>query len=117
MIQTLTSSEARNNFAQVLDKAHFHSQRFLIKKQKRPYAVLIGIQDYEDVLEVAQKADKPKRRKPSFLARIAKIKCKAKVPKDLSANFHKYYNELIYETSFRGSKPSVVRDRSTEVKQ
>ena len=44
------AADARNNFAEILGRAHFGRETFLIEKQGKPYAVVIGIDEYRDLL-------------------------------------------------------------------
>lgn len=43
---TIRAADARNNFAEILGRAYFAGETFLIEKQGKPYAVVIGIDEY-----------------------------------------------------------------------
>jgi len=55
MIQTISTVQARNNFSDMLGRAYYNSQKFIIKKLDKPFAVLLGIKEYQQ-FETARKA-------------------------------------------------------------
>jgi prevent-host-death family protein len=46
----IRAADARNNFAEILGRAHFGGETFLIEKQGKPFAVVLGIEEYRRLL-------------------------------------------------------------------
>lgn len=46
----IRAADARNNFAEILGRAHFGGETFLIEKQGKPFAVVLGIEEYQRLL-------------------------------------------------------------------
>ena len=46
----IRAADARNNFAEILGRAHFGGESFLIEKQGKPFAVVLGIEEYRRLL-------------------------------------------------------------------
>ncbi len=46
----IRAADARNNFAEILGRAHFGGETFLIEKQGKPFAVVLGIEEYRKLL-------------------------------------------------------------------
>lgn len=53
MLQPISIAQARNNFSDLLGEAYYGGRRFLIEKLGKPFAVVIGIEDYKQ-LEAAR---------------------------------------------------------------
>jgi prevent-host-death family protein len=51
------AAEARNNFADIIGRAHFAGEAFVIEKQGKPYAVVIGIDEYRRLQECSNGAE------------------------------------------------------------
>ncbi|MGI5837445.1 MAG: type II toxin-antitoxin system Phd/YefM family antitoxin [Chloroflexota bacterium] len=47
----IRAADARNNFAEILGRAHFGGERFLIEKQGKPFAVVLGFEEYCKLIE------------------------------------------------------------------
>lgn len=47
----IRAADARNNFAEILGRAHFGGEIFLIEKQGKPFAVVLGFDEYRRLLE------------------------------------------------------------------
>jgi prevent-host-death family protein len=47
----IAAADARNNFADILGRAYFGGEAFLIEKQGKPYAVVLGVDEYRRLLE------------------------------------------------------------------
>lgn len=47
MLQPVSIVKARNNFSDLLGQVYYGGKRFLIKKLGRPFAVLVGIEEYQ----------------------------------------------------------------------
>lgn len=46
MLQSINVAKARDNFSDLLGQAFYGGKKFLIKKMGKPYAVLVGVEDY-----------------------------------------------------------------------
>ena len=46
----IRAAYARNNFAEILGRAHFGGETFLIEKQGKPFAVVLGIDEYRELM-------------------------------------------------------------------
>ena len=55
----IRAADARNNFAEILGRAHFAGETFLIEKQGKPYAVIVGINEYRRLLEAGSRNQAP----------------------------------------------------------
>lgn len=58
--------EARQNFAEMVRRAHGLLQRFVITNRGKPEAVLIGIEDYQEMMEIIEELSNP-----ALAARVA----------------------------------------------
>lgn len=47
----IAAADARNNFAEIIGRAHFAGEAFVIEKQGKPFAVVIGIDEYRRLLD------------------------------------------------------------------
>ncbi len=47
----IRAADARNNFAEILGRAHFGREIFLVEKQGKPFAVILGFEEYQRLLE------------------------------------------------------------------
>lgn len=66
MTQTISISQARNNFSEIINQVFYQGKQFLVKKMGRPMAVLIRVEDLLRLTEQAEKA-REKRFKDLFL--------------------------------------------------
>lgn len=46
----IRAADARNRFAELLGRARFGRETFLIEKQGKPFAVVLGIDEYQRLL-------------------------------------------------------------------
>ncbi len=46
----IRSADARNNFAEIIGRAHFGGETFVVEKQGKPVAVILGIGEYRKVM-------------------------------------------------------------------
>jgi prevent-host-death family protein len=53
----IAAADARNNFADIIGRAHFGGEAFVIEKQGKPYAVVIGIDEYRRLVECSNGAE------------------------------------------------------------
>jgi prevent-host-death family protein len=58
MIKIISSSEARNNLSQLLEHVYYKKDKYVVERKGRPYALIIGLSDYNKVIEMAKKLDK-----------------------------------------------------------
>jgi len=49
--KSVDATTAKNNLGELLDKAHFGEAPFLVTKRREPWAVILGIDAYEDLLD------------------------------------------------------------------
>lgn len=47
MMQTITTANARNNFANLLGEVYYGGKKYLIQKLGKPFAVLINVEEYQ----------------------------------------------------------------------
>jgi prevent-host-death family protein len=47
-------AEAKNQFSEILAKAAFAGQRFIVERRGKPMAAIIGIQEYEEFVQFQQ---------------------------------------------------------------
>lgn len=47
-------AEAKNQFSEILAKAAFAGQRFIVERRGKPMAAIIGIQEYEEFVKFQQ---------------------------------------------------------------
>jgi prevent-host-death family protein len=60
----LSTTEARERFAELIERVHFKGERIIIKRRGKPAVALISIEDFEDFLHLEEEED-------SFAAREA----------------------------------------------
>ena len=49
--KSVDATTAKNNLGELLDKAHFGEVPFLVTKRREPWAIILGIDVYEDLLD------------------------------------------------------------------
>ena len=57
--QYVTAVEAKTRFGQLLDEVHRKRTRFVVERRHHPVAVVIGIEDFEDLIEVGREQADP----------------------------------------------------------
>ncbi len=68
MTRTISVSQARNNFSELLSQVYYQGQQFLLQKMGRPMAVLINL---EDLLELSRQAERAREERFRELFAIA----------------------------------------------
>ncbi|MBD3337850.1 MAG: type II toxin-antitoxin system prevent-host-death family antitoxin [Candidatus Lokiarchaeota archaeon] len=58
MIKIVNTTEARNNFAQILEHAYYKKDSYVVQRRGRPYALVIGLSDYNKVMKIARQLDR-----------------------------------------------------------
>ena len=57
--KSVPAFEAKTHFGQLLDEVDRKGIRFLVKRRGKPVAVILGVEEFEDILEIAgEEADK-----------------------------------------------------------
>ena len=59
----LTTVEARDNFAELIDRAALSSERIVITRHGEPMAALISLEDLELVEEIERRLERRQRRR------------------------------------------------------
>ena len=59
----LTTVEARDNFAELIDRAALSSERIVITRHGEPMAALISLEDLELVEEIERRLERKQRRR------------------------------------------------------
>lgn len=73
MLQPISIAQARNNFSDLLGEVYYGGKRFLIEKLGKPFAVLIGVDEYKRFEEAREyffrkmRAERAKREKIPFV--------------------------------------------------
>lgn len=52
MLQTITTANARNNFANLLGEVYYGGKKYLIQKLGKPFAVLLNVEEYQKLEEL-----------------------------------------------------------------
>ena len=73
MLQPISIAEARNNFSDLLGEVYYGGKKFLIEKLGKPFAVLIGVEEYKRFEEAREyffkkmRAERAKRKEIPFI--------------------------------------------------
>ncbi|MBI4743937.1 MAG: type II toxin-antitoxin system Phd/YefM family antitoxin [Actinobacteria bacterium] len=59
MAKTITVSEARDTIGQVLEEAHYAHRRFIVTRRGRPYAVILGVDEYNNLMSTLEEMADP----------------------------------------------------------
>ena len=62
-LKTLTATEAKASFSSVLNSAGYRGQRILVKKGRRPTAVILGYEDYQRLVDLEDRFESALLRK------------------------------------------------------
>lgn len=54
-LKTIAASEARNKFSEILGEAHYTNQPIIVKKTRKPYAVILSYEEYVSLLSEREK--------------------------------------------------------------
>ena len=79
MLQTISATTARDNFADIINKAMYAGQEYMVVKQGKPAVLIVP----------AQKSGVAKAGGAQFLLKLAKYNLRG-APKDLAKNHDKY---------------------------
>lgn len=59
MTKVINAFKARQNFGQLLEEARFRGDRFLVERSGKPMVVMVGIEEWENIVEtLAELKDK-----------------------------------------------------------
>ncbi len=50
----IRAADARNRFAEILGRVHFGGESFLVEKQGKPFAVVLGIEEYRRLVMASE---------------------------------------------------------------
>ncbi len=59
MTRVISAFKARQNFGQLLEQARYRGNRFLVERAGKPMAVLIGIEEWENIVETLAELHDP----------------------------------------------------------
>jgi prevent-host-death family protein len=91
--KSVPAFEAKTHFGQLLDEVDRKKMRFLVKRRGKPVAVIMGIEEFEDLLEIAaEQADE------EFQASLEKAKREYQLGEVIAPG------DLRRETPKRGSR-------------
>lgn len=65
----LTTVEARDNFAELIDRAALSSERIVITRHGEPMAAIVSLEDLELVEEIERRLERKQRRRAAVPAR------------------------------------------------
>jgi len=54
MSETIAAADARANFSELLAKAYYQGQLFVVKKSRKPVAVIIGVNEFKALQQRAR---------------------------------------------------------------
>ncbi len=57
--KVISAFQARQNFGQLLDEARYKGLRFLVERAGKPMAVVIGIEEWENIMETLEELNDP----------------------------------------------------------
>ncbi len=57
--KVISAFQARQNFGQLLDEARYKGLRFLVERAGKPMAVVIGIEEWENIIETLEELNDP----------------------------------------------------------
>ncbi|MBI4492934.1 MAG: type II toxin-antitoxin system Phd/YefM family antitoxin [Chloroflexi bacterium] len=59
MTRVIPAFKARQNFGQLLEQARYRGYRFVVERAGKPMAVLIGIEEWENIVETLAELHDP----------------------------------------------------------
>lgn len=65
----VTAYQAKTRFGQLLDEVNRGRHRFVVERRRRPIAVVLSIEDFEDLMEVGREQADPVLQKALHRAR------------------------------------------------
>lgn len=57
--QGLTAMEARKKFGEIMDRAVYKGERFVIERSGKPSVMILSVKDYEDIMETLTEQANP----------------------------------------------------------
>ena len=77
---TIPAKKMRFRIGEILDNAHFRHQPYLITRRKKPTVIMLGIEDYEDLIELIteKKGERKKEDTNVFFEMVDKIRERTK---------------------------------------
>lgn len=57
--KVIPAFKARQNFGQLLDEARYHGSRFVVERSGKPMAVVVGIEEWENITETLAELNDP----------------------------------------------------------
>ncbi|HYU17918.1 MAG TPA: type II toxin-antitoxin system Phd/YefM family antitoxin [Chloroflexota bacterium] len=57
--RVVSAFKARQNFGQILEQARYRGHRFLVERAGKPMAVVVGIGEWENIVETLAELDDP----------------------------------------------------------
>ena len=57
--RVIPAFKARQNFGQMLEAARYRGQRFLVERAGKPMAVVVGIEEWQNIVETLAELDDP----------------------------------------------------------
>jgi len=57
--KVVSAFKARQNLGQILDEARYQGSRFLVERAGKPMAVVVGIEEWENILETLAELNDP----------------------------------------------------------
>jgi antitoxin YefM len=57
--KVVSAFKARQNLGQILDEARYQGSRFLVERAGKPMAVVVGIEEWESILETLAELNDP----------------------------------------------------------
>ena len=58
--KSIAAADARANFSEILAKAYYQGKLFVVKKSRKPMAVIIGIEQFKALQKAARGGASPK---------------------------------------------------------
>lgn len=77
--RVISALQARQKFGQLLDQVRFQGYRFLVERAGQPMAVMVGIEEWENIIETLAEIDDP-----DYLASIRQARREIEIGKTLS---------------------------------
>ena len=77
--KVISAFKARQNFGQLLEEARHHGHRFLVKRAGKPMVVVMGIEEWENIVETLSELEDP-----SYLASIKEARREIELGKTLT---------------------------------
>ncbi len=59
MTKVIPAFKARQNFGQILEEARYRGHRFLVERAGKPMAMVVGIEEWENIVETLAELNDP----------------------------------------------------------